>query len=55
MVKLYASTYTYLPFIYLYMMSVAVGIFYHSINPILRHYRPFTVLVFLLINTIYFL
>lgn len=51
MVKLYESAYTYLPFLYLYLVSSAVAVIYHSDNPTFVRYRPYTVLVFLMVNT----
>jgi len=52
MVKIYESSYTYLPFIYLYILSGTIGTIYHASNPILIQYRPYTVLIFVIINTI---
>lgn len=49
--KLYQSAYTYLPFVYLYMTSTVVGTIYHSADPKFVRYRPYTVLVMLLVNT----
>jgi hypothetical protein len=51
MVKLYESAFTYLPFLYLFAMTTAVAEFYHSENEYLVRHRPYTVLVFMLINT----
>lgn len=51
MVKLYESAYTYLPFIYLYVASTVVAVFYHSLDPFYVHYRPYTVLILILVNT----
>lgn len=51
MVRLYESTYTYLPFLYLYLISTAIGSVYHANDTQLVLYRPYTVLLFLLINT----
>lgn len=48
--KLYESAYTYIPFVYLFVMSFVFGFLFHH-QGIFRHYRPFTVLSFLLVNT----
>jgi hypothetical protein len=48
--KLYESAYTYVPFIYLYICSTAIGTLYHSETPGLHSWRPYTVLAFLLLN-----
>ena len=52
MVKLYETTYTYLPFIYLFSITAALSILYHSPDPTLQVYRPYTVLWFILVNTL---
>jgi len=52
MVRLYESTYTYLPFVYLYLFSAAIGFIYHANDTRIILFRPYTVLCFLLINTI---
>lgn len=51
MVQMRESTYTYLPFIYFYLISTAISLVYHNENQYLVRHRPYTVLVFLLINT----
>ena len=48
--KLYESAYTYVPFIYLYICSTAIGTLYHSEAPGLHSWRPYTVQAFLLAN-----
>lgn len=48
--KLYESAYTYVPFIYLYLCSTAIGMLYHADSPALVRARPYTVLSFLLLN-----
>jgi hypothetical protein len=48
--KLYESAFTYIPFIYLYVCSMAMGMLYHSETPWLHRGRPYVVLSFLLLN-----
>lgn len=48
--KLYESAYTYIPFAYLFIISTLFATLFHHAGS-WRHYRPFTLLTFTLINT----
>lgn len=48
--KIYESPYTYIPFVYFYMMGTLFGMFYH--NESIKLYQPYVIWVFTLINTI---
>lgn len=48
--KLYESAYTYIPFAYLFISSTLFGALFHHSGS-WKHYRPFIVLSFTLLNT----